>query len=300
MGHFAKVLLCSLSIAKLFEFKAIKIKDSSEDKILENISSGKPHNLKTDQILNLNFSKSSVRGKKLPGHKMQFIKSESMTETIANEDLSLESWHNQDNYQSESQRIKDSVIDSETNSMLHSDSYYGDDLSLVFVTPRPKTSRKSIKQLKSTTTIVPITPKQSQVKVPDSLTLSPETETPQTLQSIFTSEPNDYDFIPHLSFNEVPSVSTPSPSFYPITNNIKDKNLEEILIFSSDFTEKKELFKQLLNKNQFVESDIIIPENDIFTPPFMDEITLTLPGKPYNREIRYKDTIFILENPLYL
>ena len=38
-----------------------------------------------------------------------------------------------------------------------------------------------------------------------------------------------------------------------IDSFIEDKNLEELLTISSDFQEKKELFKQLLNKDQFVD-----------------------------------------------
>ena len=127
------------------------------------------------------------------------------------------------NYQIEPSMSKVSTLKSKTidNKLItHSDSYYGDDLSLVFVTPVPKTKRRHSSQppTKSTTT---------EYSVESFLDLS-TTELPQTLQAIFSAEPNDYDFIPSLSFNEIPAVETPPPSTFLKTNLVKDKTLEEL------------------------------------------------------------------------
>ena len=90
------------------------------------------------------------------------------------------------------------------------------------------------------------------------------TKIPQTLQSIFLSEPNDYDFIPNLSFNEIPSISTPPPSYHGVTNDLDDKTLTEIFKISQNFQETAEK----TNHDHDTSTEIISPENQIFTPPF--------------------------------
>ena len=190
---------------------------------------------------------------------------------------SLEPMQN-NNYLIESSIAKVSAAKSKSvdnYSTIHPDTYYGDDLSLVFVTPVPRRRKPP----QSPTTISTTSTTESSV---ESSINFPSTELPQTLQAIFQAEPNDYDFIPSLSFNEIPSVETPPPSTFLKTDFIKDKTLEELfaLAYAKDAFKATDLGGSQDASQSSRKPEVILPSDDIFTPPFKFGSSKNFLGKP--------------------
>ena len=217
-----------------------------------------------------------ISNKPLKDNKMQNFRQ--LGKSKFNDQWSLEPMQDSvknNNYQIESSIAKVSASKSKATddkSTIHSDSYYGDDLTLVFVTPVPKIKQKQSSL--SPTTIIKSTTT-TEYSVESSLDFS-TTELPQTLQAIFQAEPNDYDFIPSLSFNEIPAVATPPPSTFLKTNLIKDKTLEEFFEIA--------LFNDVGGKQDVSQSsrkpEVILPSDYIFTPPFTTAGSKDFLGKP--------------------
>ena len=208
MGPITRLLVLStLSFSNSFEVHPIRASDAiGRNGILENFSWWPDHSAaagrepesgaaprKTDSVVNI---------------KTQFLRSSAATADAGAGDTDGGDGGRDDDRlpESRSAAVKDEVSEGALPALhlrTNSDSYYGDDLSLVFVTPRPRRQRLKTTPTTSTTSTSTVSPPTSPETSIETLSSFPTTVVPKTLQSIFTSDPNDYDFIPHLTFNEV-------------------------------------------------------------------------------------------------
>ena len=294
MGPITRLLvlvLNTLSFSNSFEVHPIRASDAiGRNGILENFSWLPDHSAaagrepgsgvaprKTDSVVNI---------------KTQFLRSSAATDDAGAGDGGRDDDRPP---QSRSAAVKDEVSEGALPALqlrTNPDSYYGDDLSLVFVTPRPRRQRLKTTTTTASTSTSTVSPPTSPETSIESLSSFPTTVVPKTLQSIFTSDPNDYDFIPHLTFNEVPDVVTPAPAAVFKTDGVHDKTLAEL--FSSKLSPAKTADPSADSYGHEQEIDISA-SSDIITPSFDVIYDENIIGSLEDRKKIYK--AFIEKSP---